>query len=326
MVSADGGTAGGPAAPLLSVIVPTCNRPGLLREALESIRSWAAANSDVTLELLVVNDGAPDGLSDLTSEYGARLLDGPGRGPAAARNVGMSAAHGLFLVFLDDDDAFLPAHVRTHLELLRDQPELKAVFGQIQIADEQLVPVGRPYPAAVEEDPFHYLLADWHQIGSVVVRQEVRTTVGCFDERLAAGEEQDWLLRLFMRHHVAFAPVPCMLFRQRPAGSADRYFARQVRYARRNLWVHAWGAGPRRPSWPRLARIFMRQNGHFAGRLLTSAEIHASSGDTDATRFAFRAALLTSPPHVAAALMRRRELIRLFAGSLWSPRVSSATS
>jgi glycosyltransferase involved in cell wall biosynthesis len=317
---------GAAAAPLLSVIVPTSNRPGPLGEALESIRSCAAANRDVTLELLVVNDGSPDGLVELTSGYGARLLDGPGRGPAAARNVGMSAARGAFLAFLDDDDAFLPGHIRTHLELLQARPDISAVFGQVQIANEKLTLAGPAYPPTVEEDPFHYLLANWHQIGSVVVRSEVRTTVGTFDERLATGEEQDWLLRLFLRHQVAFVPVPCLLYRQRPAGTADRYFAGQVRYARRNLWVHARRAGPRRPSWRRLARISIRHNGHFAGHLLGSAEIHASSGDSGAARYALRSALLTSPPHVAVALARRPALIRVFAGVLWSRRVSSDVS
>lgn len=310
-------------APLVSVIVPTCNRPGLLRQALESIRSWAAANPDVTLELLIVNDGAPEGLVELASTYGARLLDGAGRGPAAARNVGMSAARGAFLSFLDDDDAFLLGHIRTHLRLLQARPEVGAVFGQIQIADEHLVPAGPAYPLAMEGDPFHYLLANWHQIGSVVVRTEVQKTVGTFDERLTSGEEQDWLLRLFLRHEVAFVPVPCMLFRQRPAGSADLYFARQVRYARRNLWVHARQAGRRRPAWRHLVRMSMRHDGHFAGRLLSSAEVHAAHKDIPATRFALRAAFLSSPPHVALALLRRPGLIPLFAGAVWSRQISS---
>jgi glycosyltransferase involved in cell wall biosynthesis len=306
----------------ISVVIPTRDRPRLLAQSLESVRRCGEANPDLALEIIVVNDGAADGLRQLTGQFGARLLPSDGHGPAAARNTGMNAARGQFLAFLDDDDAFLATHLRPQIEALEADPSLMAAFGQIQLTDPELTPCGEPGPPSMTEDPLRYLFGHWHQIGAVVARSEVRETVGPFDTALVAGEEQDWLFRLFLRHPVAFVGVPSILFRQRPVGTADRYFYGQVRFARRNFWTNVRRAGPRRPHPAQLARIYLRHNGHYAGHLLNSAESHASRKDPPATRFALRAAFLSSPPHVALALLRRPGLIPLFAGAVWSRQIS----
>ena len=79
------------------------------------------------------------------------------------------------------------------------------------------------------------------------------------------------------------------------------------------------GDGRVRHSW---RASDLRHNGHYAGHLLNSAESHAAHKDIPATRFALRAAVLSSPPHVALALLRRPGLIPLFAGAVWSRQIS----
>ena len=102
--------------PKVSVIVPTCDRPALLRQALASIRALEAP--DLTFEILVGDNGSDRETPAVAEEFGAVYLKALTRGPSAARNVGLRAATGHFVAFLDDDDVWLPGNVRPHIAQL----------------------------------------------------------------------------------------------------------------------------------------------------------------------------------------------------------------
>ena len=93
---------------LISVIVRTKDRPGLLGEALASIGGQTYA----PIEAVVVNDGGRDPrdvVDLLRNRLDCRIVDlRPGRGRSAAANAGIAAARGAWVVFLDDDDLLLP--------------------------------------------------------------------------------------------------------------------------------------------------------------------------------------------------------------------------
>src|SRR2546423_14167861 len=98
------------AAPLLSVVVPTRDRPTLLGEALTSVVQ--VAGDDLAVELIVVDasPGEPSA-AEVAAGFGAVYLRAPGAGSSAARHVGMARARGELLLFLDDDDVLLPDHL-----------------------------------------------------------------------------------------------------------------------------------------------------------------------------------------------------------------------
>src|SRR5439155_15045384 len=102
-------------------------------------------------------------------------------------------------------------------------PEVRGDLGMVRLADYEWVERSERYPRPDEVGHMlTYLLERPHQIGSWVLRTSLRDSVGPFDERLAAAQDWDWLLRVALRHPVAFVPVPCLLFRQRRFGSSDR--------------------------------------------------------------------------------------------------------
>jgi glycosyltransferase involved in cell wall biosynthesis len=91
--------------PLISVIVPTRNRPAALARCLGALSTQTVADA---LEVIVVDDGsiAADEVSEVVALHGrARLIQRPGGGPAAARNAGAQHARGAVLCFTDDDCA-----------------------------------------------------------------------------------------------------------------------------------------------------------------------------------------------------------------------------
>lgn len=105
--------------PLVSVIVPTRNRPAGLAEALVSIAAQRGVETG-EVEVIVVNDGGtPAGIAAAEArERGLRIrvINHLGRmGVSRARDTGLGQARGRHVAFLDDDAVFLPRHLATAL-------------------------------------------------------------------------------------------------------------------------------------------------------------------------------------------------------------------
>jgi glycosyltransferase involved in cell wall biosynthesis len=91
-----------------SVIIPTCNRPQFLAEAVASV--LAQQNAD--FELLIANDG--DALAALPQDPRIRHLENARRGAVSARNLAVAAARGHAIAWLDDDDQWIDPHHLAH--------------------------------------------------------------------------------------------------------------------------------------------------------------------------------------------------------------------
>ncbi|OYX48399.1 MAG: hypothetical protein B7Y90_10725 [Alphaproteobacteria bacterium 32-64-14] len=226
----------------LSVIVPTFNRTEQLATALASIR--AVEGSDLSIEIIVGDNGNCPTTSTIAAEYGARYVAVGRRGASAARNAAMAVATGDYIGFLDDDDAWLPGHVRGHLNLLDERPEFDGVMGQVRCCNTSLVPLGWPdgpatHPGSGDDLIRRMLSGFFPQIGTVIVRASVRETSGDFDPELIGGEDLDWLLRLANRHALGFVQVPCILYSLRPIGEYDALQKSRVGYDRKVFRRHA---------------------------------------------------------------------------------------
>jgi len=104
--------------PLVSVIVPTLNRPAMLRDALASI----AAQTYSPIEIIVVNDAGGD-VEGVVSRFGLKqrivyLKHAINKGLPAARNTGLKGASGDYIAYLDDDDVYYPDHIHTLVSFL----------------------------------------------------------------------------------------------------------------------------------------------------------------------------------------------------------------
>ncbi len=110
-----------PTGPLVSVVIPTCNRAALLTRAIQSVRQQTYGN----LEIIVVDDASTDdtrkivgSLADPRIRY---IRHDVNRGGAAARNTGIRAARGEYIAFLDDDDEWESVKTEVQLRVLEDQ-------------------------------------------------------------------------------------------------------------------------------------------------------------------------------------------------------------
>jgi len=224
----------------VSVIVPTRDRPALLREALASIR--AIETDDLRFEILVGDNGKDPASRAAADEFGATHIPVERAGAGAARNAGLRVASGAFIAFLDDDDVWLPANIRHHLAQMLARPELEAVFGQIVTTDMELKPAGEPWPEAAREgdELVRSMLSGYYpQLGGTVVRASAAKAVGLFDEGLLGDQDWDWQLRIARRRKTGFTPTPSVMFRQRPPGSFDKLRLMRLGFARKVFLRHA---------------------------------------------------------------------------------------
>ena len=127
--------------PLVSVIVPTYERPRPLAAALESVLAQTYAN----LEVLVVGDACPD-MDAVAAEIDDprvrswNLDDHHGDQGAAARNHALkSAARGTLIAYLDDDNTWRPDHLESLVELLVAEPARAFAFSSYETLGEQVV-------------------------------------------------------------------------------------------------------------------------------------------------------------------------------------------
>lgn len=118
--------------PLVSLVVRTVNRPYYLVECLESIELQSYPN----IQIVLVNDGGPSIRSvvdSVTLTKSLELIELPRNvGRSASGNVGLAAARGEYVGFIDDDDIFYPTHVETLVDRLLQSRALVAYSDAIQ--------------------------------------------------------------------------------------------------------------------------------------------------------------------------------------------------
>ena len=192
--------------PLVSVVVPTRDRPRLAERAVASALSQSYAN----LEVIVVDDGsqppvvlAPELRSDPRVRV-SRFEDSVG--PAAARNAGVHAAGGSLIAFLDDDDSWRPHKIALQVSVLAGSGEsIAAVESGFDLwQGDRLV---TRYVPAIERDLTMTLLEKpCLQPSTVLMRKTAFDALGGFDESLRRVEDWDLWVRFADVYRAAALP------------------------------------------------------------------------------------------------------------------------
>lgn len=192
----------GVAAPLLSAVVATHNRPELLRVAVDAILAQQYAGD---IECVIVFDQTePDvELEQLSrTEHGMQRTVRVTRnertpGLAGARNTGILASKGELVAFCDDDDEWLPGKVHAQVAAMSDQATLTSVTGiRVAYGDTETarVPDGDTLHLA---DLVRERVMAAHPSSVMVRRSALLGEIGLVDEEIPGsyGEDFDWILR-----------------------------------------------------------------------------------------------------------------------------------
>ncbi|MFH1679559.1 MAG: glycosyltransferase [Candidatus Eisenbacteria bacterium] len=227
---------------MVSVIIPSRSAAATLAETIKSLHVQTVGD----WEAIVVENGSTDGTAAAAEALASkdpriRVLRSRAEGPGAARNEGLRAARGEWVLFLDADDWVVPAFLEKMTGPLRGDPNLDGTY----CGFDRVTTDGRSGGSdlyAGNEDLFALFArrCAW-SIHCAIVRRSLVEEVGGFPEELATCE--DWLLwqRLF-RAGARFARVPeiLALYRVRPASASMD----GLRMARDTIRVVGIGHGP----------------------------------------------------------------------------------
>jgi glycosyltransferase involved in cell wall biosynthesis len=135
----------------VSVIMPVYNGVMTIERALRSV----LLQQLTSFELIIVDDGSTDGTFELLQAWGKSdsrihiLQNSENLGPSAARNIGLRAAKGKMVAYLDSDDEFYPDYLG-HVEYYGSKGDV-LVFGYDAVDDRR-----DPFTPIVTWDPTHF--------------------------------------------------------------------------------------------------------------------------------------------------------------------------
>jgi hypothetical protein len=283
--------------PLVSVVIPCYNQAHFLADAIAS----TLAQVYRPLEVVVVDDGATDNTFEVAASYAeVHCLRQANHGIAAARNAGLAASRGDYIVFLDADDRLLPGALEVGALALDAHPEAAFVVGRHQ----RIAVDGSPLPVTprprVERDHYASLVRRcWIAMpATAMYRRSVLEAAGAFDATLPCAEDYDLYLRLarrfpFVDHHAEVAE-----YRQHP-GTISRNAARMLAATLNVLEPHRPGPGAsaaHRAAWN------ARDNAvWYFDRLLDTARVESAHGHWPAAAQALLTFTRHLPRHPAYA-------------------------
>jgi glycosyltransferase involved in cell wall biosynthesis len=238
-------------APLASIVIPCYNQGRYLGDAIAS----ASRQSHPDVEVLVVDDGSTDDTPRVAAAHPAvTYLRQENAGTAAARNHGLRASRGEFVVFLDADDRLLPDAVAAGVAHLAAHPDAAFVTGHVRLIDEAGAPGVVPDQA---HGPAGYAsLLRWNYIwtpGVVTYRRSAVEAAGGFDPSAGGSADFELNVRLARRLPIACHHRVVLEYRQHGANmtrdpahmlrSAVSVRRRERRHATSGAAREAWRAG-----------------------------------------------------------------------------------
>lgn len=179
--------------PAIIAVVPTLGeRCQTLKAALESVR----AQRDVVVHLVVVVPSDAADARAVANDYGATIVDDPGRGLSAAVNAGVAAGRDEdFFAWLGDDDLLLDDGLVTLASLLEERPDGVVAFGACRYIDE----AGRRIALSRAGDLATKILGwgpDLIPQPASLTRMDALLKAGPYDESLRFAMDLDMFLRL----------------------------------------------------------------------------------------------------------------------------------
>lgn len=183
--------------PLVSVVVPTYNRPDFLVKTMRSILDQTHRN----IELIVVSNGKNDENKEAVKHIGdarVRYVDQDNSGgPSSPRNHGMRLATGKYIAVCDDDDLWLPDKLEKQITAMQADPACGLCYTHMTFFDE----TGKEWSDSRGQTNFDNLrYRNEVPISSVVIRADLFHKLGGFDESKIVGDSEDYEFVLRYAH------------------------------------------------------------------------------------------------------------------------------
>lgn len=190
--------------PKVSVIVPTFNRPTMLKNAIQSILNQTFQD----FEIIVVNDAGEDVRSVVESFNDKRIQyisHSQNKKLAATRNTGIRNAKGKYIAYLDDDDVFLPNHLETLVNFLENDSKYKVAYTDAfrshqNKVNDSYITFKKDVPYSQDFDSIEILFGNYIPVICIVHHKKIIDEIGWFDETLTTHEDWDLWIRISRKY------------------------------------------------------------------------------------------------------------------------------
>ncbi len=317
--------------PFFSIVTPVYNVEKYLPACVDSILSQTFAD----FELLLVDDGSPDGSGALCDQYAAqdsrvKVIHQPNQGVAAARQAALAAARGQYVCFVDGDDWVMENWLETIRRCLGEDGGADMLIFDFVTSDGSpgqplLARPGFYDKASLEKDIYPYMIWDRRQPfftqpvpgyqWSKVLRRELILAHGLQDSSIALYEDVAALYEcLYNASSFYVCPEKLYVYRLREGSALRQYDPgefRQLKLCRDYLMSHLVRQGPELASQvdafiaSKILRALLQEFRYGRGVRQAARHIGAGLNETELAR-ALDTAALPAYIRLFVALLRHR--------------------
>jgi glycosyltransferase involved in cell wall biosynthesis len=216
--------------PRVSVLIPTHNYARFLGEAIQSVLDQTYKD----FELIIVDDGSMDNTREIFENFNdprIRYICQDHLGVSAAHNTGLKACRGEYITGLSGDDLYLPQNLEKKVKLLDSRPDAGLVCSDAYVFDNSTGATlcklwhdpkrSNPSfdPVKASRQPLKEFL-HWGffiMLQATMLRRQVFTAVGGFDESLPTHEDWDLIIRIVQRFRIEVIDEPLLKLRRHNA-------------------------------------------------------------------------------------------------------------
>lgn len=210
----------------ISVVIPAYNAESFIAEAIRSVHAQTLRPA----EIIVIADDCTDRTPQIAAELGAIVLEQKRRNMAAGLNLGINASTQPWIAFLDADDFWEKDKIAFQWKIVQSCPDVAIVScdlcslyeGQVMASSERTrqkrwnnleskqLGEDAHFFERVQGD---FLVRFYFATPTVLLRRDVFSNVGNFDESLIWGQTAELFARVMARYPVGFVEKPLVYVR-----------------------------------------------------------------------------------------------------------------
>jgi glycosyltransferase involved in cell wall biosynthesis len=201
----------------ISVVIPAHNEERFIEKAIRSVHDQTLKVS----ELIIVADDCTDRTTEIAEKLGATVLNHSRRNMSAGLNIGVKKASQPWIAFLDGDDYWHKEKIEYQWKAIADFPAAALVFCDLSMVLNNKIVSNTPSTTQerwrqlenvkrkgrsrfVKQVDGNFLLNFFIATPTVVLRREVFSEIGSFDESLLFGQTMEFFARALARYPLAF--------------------------------------------------------------------------------------------------------------------------
>lgn len=210
----------------ISVVIPAHNAESFLAEAIRSVQAQTLS----VAEIIVVADDCTDRTSQIAAELGATVIEQKRRNMAAGLNLGVKASSRPWIALLDADDFWETDKIAWQWQAIEACPAAAIISCDVlTLMDQELTPRSDTHLQSrwkgvnhtiafdncryIEKVEGSFLTRFFIATPTVLLRRDVFSEVGFFDESLSFGQTLEFFARVLARYPLAFVERPLVYHR-----------------------------------------------------------------------------------------------------------------